>query len=192
MKSICVAMINYLRACLAAVVMLPAAGCYFPYPSSWPQIEQSTEIETQIEGSFLCSGEIKTSNTGFSDKRSLADFLIGIERKYQTSCEYVEIHRIQPDEIEVRFMKSDGEFLRQNYKKNIDYRLDGNWIVLRSRGACLAEDIVAFYASESPHITIDSEHDLIVKVNNSGFGTCFCVIPAVSLGNDWGRFKRKQ
>jgi hypothetical protein len=114
---------------LSAFIALAAilTGCYMKnpeYPSKWPRITRLSAMETRIEGSFQCSGEVTNSNTGLWTKTSVSDFLIG--GKSAPRCECIEIQRKTPEEIEIRFMQSGSEILRKNFKKNQDYHVEDN------------------------------------------------------------------
>jgi hypothetical protein len=198
MKSISKGMNNCLRTCLAAAVVVFASGCYIKnpsYPTTWPQTTGSNDIESQIEGSFLCSGLIIFSDRKRS-KKSITDFLFGEENA--STCEYVEIRKVQPDEMEIRFMYSGGENGRRYYKKNRDYRVEGNWIVLKPYvdGGFVAEAEGYLGGGgmwATPHLTIDVEQDLIIRRKTRMAAIMWFLIPIPMGGSttDWGRFRRK-
>jgi hypothetical protein len=196
MKSISKGMINFLRTCLGAAVIVFALGCFSKnpsYPISWPQTTGSNDIESRIEGSFYCSGEITESNMGLWGMKSITDFLIG--GLNSPTCDYVEIRKVQPNEMEIRFMNYRDlgvEFMKRNYKKNRDYRVEDNWIVLKPCVSWGGEDVVFARGSVTPHLTIDVEQGLIIRAKNTTAGIIFLVIPIGSSGTDWGRFNRKK
>jgi len=187
---------NCLRTCLAAAVVVFASGCFIKnpsYPTSWPQTTGSNDIENQIEGSFLCSGEIILGDGEMWDKKSITDFLFGGENA--PTCEYVEIRKVQPDEMEIRFMYSGGENGRRYYRKNRDYRVEGKWIVLKPDVSWdfSAEALGGVREWVTPHLTIDVEQDLIIRGKNRAAGIIWFLtpIPVGGSGTDWGRFRRK-
>lgn len=199
MKSISKGMNNCLRTCLVAAVVVFASGCFIKnpsYPISWPQRTGSNDIESQIEGSFLCSGVIILSDRR-RVKKSITDFLFYEENA--PACEYVEIRKVQPDEMEIRVMYSaGGEIMRRYYKKNRDYRVEGNWVVLKPY---VDWDFVAEAEGYlgvggmwvTPHLTIDVEQDLIIRRKTRMAGIMWFLIP-IPIGEsntNWGRFKRK-
>lgn len=193
MKSLSKDMINFLRICLSAAMILFSLGCFSKnpsYPISWPQTIGSNEIESQIEGSFLCSGDIIKSDMGLWDMKSITGFLIGGENP--PICDYVEISKVQSNEMEIRFMESGAEIMRRNYKKNKDYRVEDNWIVLKPCVSWGGEDVIFARGSVTPHLTIDVKQNLIIRAKNTTAGVVFLVIPIGSSGTDWGRFNRKK
>jgi len=187
-------MINLLRTCLGAAVIVFALGCFSKnpsYPISWPQTTGSNDIESRIEGSFYCSGDVVNSNMGLWDMKSITDFLIG--GLNSPTCDYLEIHNVQPNEMEIRFMNYSGvEFMKRNYKKNRDYRVEDNWIVLKPCVSWGGEDVVFARGWVTPRLTIDVKQDLIIRAKNKTAGIIFLVIPIGSSGTDWGRFNRKK
>lgn len=170
---------------LAAVLALSTAGCAInsEYPASWPR-QTSGDALSQLEGAFQCRGHIVNSNTGGS-KTAISDFLI---KKDLPDCEYIEIARPQPNELEIRFMRSGQEFLRQRYEQDRDYQLQDNWVVLKSFGSLAAEDIVIAHTAVRPYLTINATRDLVIKAENSTIGT-IALVPVGTSGTDWGRFK---
>jgi hypothetical protein len=181
---------------LPALVMFLASGCVFKnpgYPQSWPQLTTANEIEKQIEGSFMCSGEDVLPEV-WHDKigraKTLPEYLIG--GKSPLFCEYIEIQFLAPDELVIRFMQMGSEAYKQIYKKSKDYEVEDKWIVLKSRGSWAAEDIVLAHESVSSYLTINVERDLVVKEKSSVAGTIMVVIPVGGSTTQWGRFKRKD
>jgi hypothetical protein len=178
-----------LWSCLAAAVISSTTSCYIRnnpgYPPGWPILTASNRIEPEIEGSFRCIGE--------SDPRgrnSISHFLI--MGKNPQPCDYIEIQRVGPDEIEIRFLMSGSQILKQNYKRDRDYRVKDNWIVLKSSGSFAAEDIVAGYESVRPSLSINAERDLIIKAKTTAVGAIMIIIPVGGSSTEWGRFKRMK
>jgi hypothetical protein len=196
MKSISKDMIKSLKTGLTLAVIVFTLGCFSKHPSypiSWPQTTGLNDIESRIEGSFYCSGETIESNMGLWDMKSITDFLIG--GLNSPTCDYVEIRKVQPDEMEIRFINYRNlgvEFMKRIYKKNRDYHVEDNWIVLKPCVSWGGEDAVFARGSVTPHLTIDVEQGLVIKAKNTTAGIVFLVIPIGSSGTDWGRFNRKK
>ena len=185
--------ISCLKVCLIVSVLATAMGCYIKnpkYPQSWPTVGKSKEIESQIEGKYLCAGEIVESNTALWPKRSVTDFLIG--GKNPPACEMFEIRRATPDTIEIRYFGYDADGKKQIFKRGEGYHVEDNWVVLKSTGAFVAENIVMAHDSITPRLTTNSENDLIIKSKNAMAGTIMIIIPAGTFGSDWGKFTRQE
>jgi len=194
MKSISKGMINFFRTCLAATMIVFTLGCLFKnpsYPTSWPQTTGSNDIESRIEGSFYCSGDITESHMGLWDMKSITDFLVG--GLHSPTCNYVEIRKVQPDEMEIRFMSyPDKEVMKRNYKKDGDYHVEDNWIVLKPCFSGAIENVVVALGSVTPYLTIDVDQGLVIRGKSTSVGLIFLLIPVGGSGTDWGRFNRKE
>jgi hypothetical protein len=185
--------VDYFNACLAVVLMISITGCYIQnpeYPSAWPKIMKTTDVESQIEGFYSCTGEILKNGSGMWEMKSITDFLIG--GRTPPVCEYLEISKVQPDSLEFRYFSSGVEIKKQIYKRDRDYHVQDNWIVLDSIVEVLAQNIVAVHASMTPYLITNDEQDLVVKVKNSDLGLIFVIFPSGTFGTEWGKFKRKK
>ena len=193
MRTIYHLLIRSLAKWLSIASILPVIGCAVsnPYPTAWPQVKQLGGIESQIEGSYNCYGNIVTCGTaGDQPKGSAADFLIASNRS--TGCSYITILKPRPDEIEISIFGSGVPVHRLAYMRGEGYRIEGNWIVLRSTGFFSASAYGVGHTSVETSISLSSEDDLIMKGKNTSIGALLFVIPLGVSGTDWGRFDRTQ
>ena len=187
-------MINFLRISLAAAMIVFTLGCVFKnpsYPTSWPQTTGSNDIESRIKGSFNCQGEITVSKLGWK-MNSITDFLIDGFNGSPT-CRYIEIRRVQPDEMEIRFIgHRDEEVMKRNYKKDGGYYVEGNWIALKpcSWGGASLPILSVAVASFTPYLTIDVNQGLVIRGKTSSVGIFYLLVPIGTFGTEWGRFDR--
>jgi len=175
----------------AVALVISLTGCYrrdaLP-PSSWPAISAAVDIESLVAGSYSCSGEIVNTHTGFREKRSIVDFLIGGENP--PVCEHIELLRPAPDEITIRFMAGGKEITSTNYTRQREYYVEQNWIFLKAFEEFGKEFIVRKHEVQTPRLTVDRENNLIIKQTISFSGTMMIVVPFGMAGTEWGRFKR--
>ena len=194
MRRTCYLLLRSFAKWIAISSILPAMGCAVssPYPTAWPQVKQVRDVESQIEGSYNCRGDIVTCGTaGDQPKASAADFLIASNTS-ATGCDHITILRPKPDEIEISLFGSGVPTRRLVYMRGKDYRIEGNWIVLRSTGFSSASAYGVGHTSVETCISLSSEDDLIMQGKNSSTGALLFVIPLGVSGTDWGRFDRTQ
>jgi hypothetical protein len=124
---------------------------------------------------------------GLWDMKSIIDFLVG--GLHSPTCNYVEIRKVQPDEMEIRFMSYPGEeVMKRNYKKDGDYHVEDNWIVLKPCFSGAIENVVVALGSVTPYLTIDVDQGLFIRGKSTSVGLIFLLIPVGGSGTDWGRF----
>ncbi|MEN8251277.1 MAG: hypothetical protein ABFS32_20260 [Bacteroidota bacterium] len=159
------------------------------YHKDWPQIKKNADIEKEIIGEYSCYGHNVHSKMGLWEPSTLPSYLM--DCKSPPRCYSLRINKLRENALELLFVEDDGNIiLRKLIKKDKDYTVNKNWIVLNGNISSAAEDVVVAWSHSKPNLTIDEVGNLIVKSSVTTFGTIMVVIPVGSTGTDWGRFNR--
>jgi len=174
---------------MTSLLLLFSVGCHTvhpSYPSTWPKVTEVRDIENLLVGSYSCSGEIITTDTGLWTKTSITGFLIG--GKNPPFCEHIEILRPEPSTLVIRFLNSDTEITKKTYQKDSSYHIRQGWVELSGYGEWVGEMGVA-HESQTPLLSQDSEKNLIIKQKISMAGLLI-IVPVGTSGTEWGKFER--
>jgi hypothetical protein len=190
---------TYLIIVIITFAVATTVGCYGHnpmYPSEWPQLIDDASIESRIEGVYQCWGEIVGS--GYPSSWTITDFLIvdTDPRSILVECDFIEIKNIEPDELQFLYFRLGKEELKQVYKRNKDYQVDGRWIFIKTRRWTAKSHPygggdVDIYHFSNTSLTINIEQDLIIKIKHDEY-FLGCLFPIVTLETLWGKFKRKH
>ncbi len=120
------------------------------------------------------------------------EFLIERTRYYRPRlspyCKYIEIQKVSPEEITIRFMKHNNEITQRRLWKDFDYHVEDGWIVLKSYRSD-AKEFYLYHGTRMPRLTVNREKDLIIKETIKEI-LAILVIPVGDFRTEWGRFSR--
>ena len=84
------------------------------YPDDWPKLGIIANIEKKVQGKYYC--------------KSLQNYLL--KNKYISSCTSLEIYQANSNDLGVRVFESEKEIHNEILKKNYDFVVKNNWIVI--------------------------------------------------------------
>ena len=157
------------------------------YPRAWPQLKQTSDIESEIQGTFACHGSDVKSMPEI-EKLSVQAFLVLDEPNLW--CNKLEIKKVS-EGLEFRYKINTATVKEQIFVKKQDYKIDHGWIKL--------DELFSRWDSSGPvdartsgtvHLTINDEGDLIFKAKRTTLELLFYIPALGSSETLWGMSKR--